>query len=445
MSWDAFASSMIQAPWQLPAQGAQLASGLFSAGGAGERAGAASRTGGATQTLTETAGQLALGGYLALQELGKEFAANPLSPLLDAGRLLADSVSGCRPCQGGLLQLREYANKSEVFVLVLGVPKILDLPSHPPFPSLKEIVDRAYSRPPRPIVWLVEGSGKYYTDTFWAVGQTPRGILSLRNLQGITPKSRLMLNAGLGLSLAVEQGKGVSPASPLDEIRRMIEQFLALVRSNATPGSQGAALESLGLVTRSGIFTGVTDPLQMVEVVSPELRQMDAQAWDYFWHGAGRSLYFDPVNFVPCHTSIWQAIEMLVRESPEGIARLSSTAGYAWAVTLVNLPQPAIMGAFLERYADRLPNPEAFSYGVMTSIMMRFDTTPDDPSILPFCEYRPECGDPAVWERFVSRPCRTGLKEFYPVLKRHNQLGQIFRFQDLGRLVEQLKRKGGRS
>lgn len=445
MSLDAFARSMLQTPWQLGAQGVQLASSLFGAAGPAGRSASAAAGTSATQSLADTASQLVLGGYMAAQQLGTEYVSNPFSPVLDASRLAADSLSGCRPCEGGLLLFREYLNKSEVFVLVLAVPRILGLPSHPPFPSLKEIVERAYSHPPYPIVWLVEGSGKYYTDTFWAVGQVPQEILSLRNLRGITPKSRLMLNAGLGLSLAEHLGQGVKPSDPAEQIRRMIDEFLGLVRTNATPGSQGAALESLGLVTRMGVFTGVADPVQMVEVVSRELRQIDAQAWDYFWHGAGRSLYFNPVNFVPGHTSIWQAVEMLVRESPEGVARLSATAGYAWAVTLVNLRQPAIMNAFLEGYAGRLPNPEAFSYGIMTSIMMRYDTTPDDPSIRAFCEYRPECGDPSVWERFVSRPCRTGLQEFYPVLKRHNQLGQIFRFQDLGRLVENLKKRGGRS
>ena len=37
-----------------------------------------------------------------------------------------------------------------------------------------------------------------------------------------------------------------------------------------------------------------------------------------------------------------------------------------------------------------------------------------------------------LWDRLVRRPCEEGLERVYPVLKRQERLGELFRYQDLG-------------
>jgi hypothetical protein len=78
---------------------------------------------------------------------------------------------------------------------------------------------------------------------------------------------------------------------------------------------------------------------------------------------------------------------------------------------------------------------------VASSLMMRYDTTPSAPFVTPFYQYQPDATDPRLvqlWYDQVQRPSAVGLQEYYPVLKRHHRLGEIFRYQSLPALVTQL-------
>ena len=74
----------------------------------------------------------------------------------------------------------------------------------------------------------------------------------------------------------------------------------------------------------------------------------------------------------------------------------------------------------------------------MSSIIMRKDTTPDEPHIAGLRGYEPASSESrfqALWERSVKAPVAKALDEYYPVLKKKGRLGEILRFQSIGALT----------
>jgi hypothetical protein len=73
---------------------------------------------------------------------------------------------------------------------------------------------------------------------------------------------------------------------------------------------------------------------------------------------------------------------------------------------------------------------------------MRSDTTPDEPFVAAFCQHHPQAADrdlQAAWERRVSGPAQAAVQTYYPALKEHHALEQVFRYTDLRQLVERLE------
>jgi hypothetical protein len=77
----------------------------------------------------------------------------------------------------------------------------------------------------------------------------------------------------------------------------------------------------------------------------------------------------------------------------------------------------------------------------MSGLMMRQDTTPDAPFIADLYTATPdgfgaEFAD--KWDRLVQQSCKIALQEYYPILKEHQRLGDIFRYRDLSALIDQI-------
>src|SRR3954447_2524691 len=333
---------------------------------------------------------------------------------------------------GGLVA-EELRAKGEVFCLVLDVAKLIGVPSDPPFP-LEELLARAYALGPFRALWAVEGLGKEYGDSFWHQGIVPRGILSDERTGGLPGRSLTMLDAGIGLSFAKYLLDGTSPRTPPAELAATVSEIVRLGRDNARPGYLGAAWESLGLVTR-------TFHPDLVASVDRILRATAPEVLGYYWHGVGRAVYFAPINFLPGSDGL--LFEMAAREAPDEPARLSALAGAAWAYVLVAQRNPEILASLvLDPYGDALARTPAFANGVASSVMMRFDTTPGAPFIESFLQYRP--ASPrlvALWDRLVRIPGETALTVYYPVIKQHNRLGDIFEYRDLAEFVARLQRR----
>jgi hypothetical protein len=352
------------------------------------------------------------------------------------------SVTDMVARQDSLLVGRELRNKVEVFMMVADVATKLGLTEEPPYPPMTELAGRVYELENYPALWAVEGLGHFYGDTFWKRNEVPHGIMLEEHTGDIPAKSLLMLHAGIGMSFAQHLFKGINHLSPPSKIRRMLQQFIELCKENSRPGYAGAAIESLGLVTRSGTFSGDCQPMAMCQIVSRELAQIDQEAYAYFWHGAGRATYFLPIHFVPFYGSIGHATEMLQRFAPDDEARRNAIGGLAWGVTMVNIRHPEIAAGWLKHYGEHLVNEEGFSNGVVSAIMMRYDTTPDEALAGNFFRYQPLDKDGQTvewWQTQVTQPCEDALRYYHPALEKHQRLGDIFCYRDLPELVRQLE------
>jgi len=325
-------------------------------------------------------------------------------------------------------------NNAEIMELVANTGKLL--PPTGAQVSLPELVHTCYSLGNFPALWAVEGLGHHYGDGFYARNETPQNLLTAPGLETLPAKSLTMLHAGIGLSFAQHGLDKISSKSDASEIRHAVENVLALCNNSSRPGYAGAAIESLGLVSRW------LHDLPTLRAVDEQLVAIAPDLLGYLWHGAGRAVYFSPQNFVPgCHTP-WRGVEMCRKEAHHELGRRNMLAGLAWAVTVVNMGHPVIMETFLKYHGEEFAKDEAFSNGVMCSMIMRHDTTPEDPYIARFCNYRPVSSDPKLihhWDTLVKAPSERALQDFYPVLKSRQRLEEIFHYQDLAAPVESPK------
>lgn len=346
-----------------------------------------------------------------------------------------ETVRYLNPLQDGDLTLQEIRNKITVFRLVLQIPDRLKLPDEPPYPELTQIIEDAYDMEDYPALWAVEGVGHWYGSTYYDRGEVPHGILKDDRLNRLPEKSFTMLNAGIGMAIAQHWIKQVNHLSPVADIRHVLGEITTLCRDNATPGFEGAALESLGLITQNGQFYDDARPDEMVQIVGRELQEIgDQEAFEYFWHGVGRAHYFLPINFLPGYGSIWHAWEM-IREATEHneTAWLNAIAGLAWGATMVNIRHPKIIANVVKHHGNDLAIDDGFANGVASSLMMRADTTPGASFISEYYEYEPDASDADLvenWNSQVRHLSERALTEggYYDELKQHNRLGEIFRY-----------------
>lgn len=367
-------------------------------------------------------------------------ALNPLNlfelPLM---RRSTDTLRALLPGKNSQLLVRELRNKMAVFNLVRQVSTLLDLPDGPPYPPLIELVERAMALEEYPRLWAIEGLGHYHGDTFWKRNEIPRNILTDDQYRDVPAASLTMLHAGIGMAFAQHLMKTVNHLSPVSEIRHVLKEFITLCRENSQPGYEGAALESLGLITRHGQFYGDTRPTVMVQIISDELTNLDLEVLGYFWHGVGRATYFLPINFIPGYGSICHAADMLRQMAPDDYALRNAISGLAWGVTMVNIRHPEVMENWLALQGGQLTENDALSNGVVSSIMMRYDTTPGASFITSYYEHVPDYAVLSLWNTHVREACETTLQSYYPALVSHGRLGEIFRYQSLPDLVSQLE------
>ncbi len=343
---------------------------------------------------------------------------------------MADAMRFFWPDGKTLVAWRELRNKVDVYQLVRAVEKKLRLPREGEI-DLAEYVDKAYALGPYAALWAVEGLGHDYADSIRERGGELTGILQGERIAGIPSKSLLMLHAGIGLSFAQRPMEAFTARTPEHELHAFLDEFIRLCEVNSEPGYTGAALESLGLVTR-------TFHSELVPAVDRYLEAKDPRVQGFFWHGVGRAIYFLLVNFLPYKDPVWRAVEMGRREAPHDSARNNVLAGTAWALTLVNMRQPEVMATFLEEHgAELMPVRESFANGVTSSVVMRYDTSPDDPNIETFRHYRPAGGDRRTanyWE-LIKTSMDKAIDRYHPVLAERRRLDEVFRYQSLEDLV----------
>jgi hypothetical protein len=363
-------------------------------------------------------------------------ALNPVPWLKSAGRvfrqgaLAADAAFADEDSIHG----QQAKNTRYVFTLVRNNPERLGIPKTGEF-DLMEYVEKAYGITDFENIWTVEGLGHVYSQRTWELkwncSEDAHGILVEGHAKALPDKTLTMMHAGLGLAFAESLMKQLNPDSPTRDIERVLKVFIKLCNENSRTGYVGCALESLGLVTRVFNFP-------MVNHVPKVLADVDSTAWEFFWRGAGRALYFTPAHMLQPLFSPWIAAE---QEAPNQRALDILKAGITWPTNIVNMRTPAIFEDLIARRGAEEEAAGTIAHGVAASTTMAVDITPGHPLVKKYLEYQPASSDSDVrarWKKMVHDPAHKALHRYQPVLKKHNMLDQVFRFQDLDALVDRL-------
>ena len=336
------------------------------------------------------------------------------------------------------LYAQQAKNTRYIFVLVRNNPEELGIPKQGEF-DLAHFMNGAYGIGDFENIWSVEGLGHVYSQRMWHLkwnmSEDAHGIMWEGQAANMPEKSLTMMHAGLGLAVAESLMKQINPTSRIKEVERVLKIFLKICNNNSRPGYVGCALESLGLVTRCFNYP-VTD------LVQTALAGLDPMAWEFFWRGAGRALYFSPGHMVQPLYSPWIAAE---QEAPNERAFKILKAGISWPTNIVNMRSPEIFEDLIRRKGAEEEKEGTIAHGVAASTTMAMDITPNHPVVKAYLEYEPKSTDANVrrlWEKLVRDQVRKAVYRFQPVLKAHGMMDQVFRFQDLDALVDRLDPQG---
>jgi len=334
-------------------------------------------------------------------------------------------VTSPRATSAALVEIR---NKANVYFLVRSNQLLLGIPSPLPQPfPLDTYLPRAYERNAYAALWAVEGLGRLLGESHLEAGNNaPAGLLCDDAGDTLPEESLLMLHAGIGLAFAQRALTGLTVNSPPSVFREIVASFAAMCRRNSRRGYLGAALESLGLVTRTFHGTLVPEVDRAIANTDPDLR-------GYFWHGVGRAIYFLPLNFLPCST--WETVVMCEREGPDEFSRLNLFAGVAWGMVMVNIQNPVIPAELIVKlHGAQLLHNRGFRYGAATSLIMRQSTTPSAQLAQSFIDYdlgdRSSIDERVLWGTLIRQPGTEALTHIGPSLKAQGSLDRLFRYTD---------------
>lgn len=329
-----------------------------------------------------------------------------------------DALKRITPETCGGLAWQEFQNKLQAFYLFEHVDSVLGISPDAPL-NLAEMVSKATTLGPFFSAWATEGLGHYYT-LLRPASVFLNNSVGNGDLDRLPPESMVPLHTGMGLALAE------AVLTRREDSANTAETFVQLCRDRARPEFLGATIEALGLVARN-LYPESVKPL------SDYFWQWNKELFEYFWHGVGRGIYFAPINFLPYWSAPWQGYEMSLQEPPNDAGRRNAVAGFAWALTLVNVRQPAIVAAFLERHGEMLAREDAFVNGVFSALVIWLGCAPKDTSIDNLLGYQPDLS-PAwlgpFWEAQVRRTAEAAL-HFRPT-----NVGALFRYHPFHVLSE---------
>jgi hypothetical protein len=328
--------------------------------------------------LGETASRQALGTALRLTQQSAEVA--------------------CAVLPGELgLEWRELANKLQAFECFQQAPALVGL-TPGGYPSLAEQLRRAAELGAYRSVWTAEGLGHARAESAWTVGETPRRLWPDAGPDAPPASAVVPLHTGAALSFA---GRLLA----MDEARSRegLARWIALWEENA-PSEYGAgiAVEALGLAARN-LYP------HLLPLLDGLLGSLDPTFPEYLWHGVGRGLYFAPTHAIPYSAAVGRALDKARREPPSEACRRNAIAGFAWALTLVNLRDPEVLADALRRHGWEIPDGEAFGHGAASAVLVWHDVVGIDSHLSAFLAYRPARGP--FWSDLVLRPCEEALQE----------------------------------
>jgi len=439
--------SIARFTWGMTVFGAQTIADLVPSGKGAPRTGPAAAMDAVTDAMrSEMSGEAKGSGDPAarsfgadqLSQVAQKIAQNPKAAFLMRKSMpsMVWGMTAAMPGRSARIAREECQNKMDIMRMVEEVGTVV--PPKGVYVPLADLVANSYAAGEFPSLWLIEGLGHYYAESFMGQGETSRDLLTAQDVEGLPIGSLTMLHAGIGLAFAQHGLEIISPDIPASQVRRLIERFVGECRTSSREGFAGCALESLGLVVRH--FHGAA----VCRSLDPRLAEIDPALQGFFWHGVGRALYFSPANMMPGLDSPWPVLAMIEEEAPHETARRNMVSGMAWAMTLVNMLTPGIMEAFLKENGEKFSVDDAFTEGVASAIVMRQDTTPGASFIGAFLRHRPsDEKTAALWSRLIVAPATKALERYHRVLEENRRLDEVFRYQPLEELVAGLEKRAG--
>lgn len=320
------------------------------------------------------------------------------------------------------IEMQEAQNKLEAFRLFAFVDRELRFPKRL---TLLSMACRAQALPPWQRSFAMEGVGHYYTNGAGA----ERPLAGMLADPSLPETAMVPLHAGMGNALAVAALSVLGDTPKKATLQGALEDFLERCHSASRPGWHENSIEAMGLAVR-------TLHPHLLAQVSTLIGEIDETARRLFWHGVGRSLYFVPMNFITFGGSHERALRAAIDEAPTLEDRRNTVAGLVWAVTLVNIRQPAVLRGML-RDCDNIRMPAAVSNGIVSALMVWKHMAPFHKEFLaPYLSAAsPVASYADLWNDLVVAPAGHAFAETLPALTRPFVPGQptvasLFRYHD---------------
>lgn len=258
-------------------------------------------------------------------------------------------------------------------------------------------------------LWAAEGVGYHRAEEL-----PPSPALLGDEITGALPVGSLVpLHVGAGLALARLRLDGND--GPRDDAQTLSSLLEEIARSSAA-GSAGVAIEAIGLMVR-------TLTPERLPGLDAHLQKHDPDVRAWFWHGVGRALYFLYPRAI-YGASGWARV---AEEAPDEAALRPATAGYVWALCLVNTGQPAVIESFLRRHGEGLDE-AAFQHGLVGTTLVWHAWAGEDSRLRRRIEPRPTAADLA-WEERVRQPLLEALKSAGPTLGDDRRVERLFLYR----------------
>ena len=204
----------------------------------------------------------------------------------------------------------------------------------------------------------------------------------------------------------------LGPKTP-DEV---VANFITNVDSIAVNGYQQVCWEPFGLMMR--LYNREMEP-GIIELLRKDYPEFCLSCH----HGIGRASYFAWEFFPPVCAA---QIDILIRDANSVEEANNILAGFAWALTLVNVKNPKLVSFLLEDLAIGGRHRDAISNGVISALVVAYQSAPGV-GYMDDLGKEAERNDGAMWS-LIYQSWKTAKREF----QSRSELGQIFRFrQDL--------------
>jgi hypothetical protein len=299
--------------------------------------------------------------------------------------------------------------------------------------DLAALVAEVYRRGPKQTAFLLERLCYDFVRARWRGREEPRHLLLGEAPGSLPEQSLILLHAGLGMALTERLLSPLRAGSPGGAFDAALDRFAELVAANARPEYAPVVYEALGLMVRRFLA-------RLHGAVEARLRARDARLAAYYWHGAGRAIYFLPGSFHPFPGAARRGLEVCRRDPREASHRLDAASGYCFASTMINLRHPELVARLLPHLEPG--EAAALASGIAGALLTRHHTCPDDPAVRGFLRpiAKPGAGPAAdrlaaLWEDAVRGPCAAALDHAYPLLRARGELACLARHRPLGTLL----------